>query len=117
MKKFNVYFKTTPTFLTNELITNVDLSEFNRVAEVGTTTHEKVFEVLQSVHWAWFESGNGSGMVENATCYPIEKDRSMSVGDVVENIETGEAFLCTMDGWVPVKLIGCPADPRPERAL
>lgn len=76
----------------NEAPVMVDLTEFRNVGRVGAADLEALFDDMQAVRGA-------------ETCCRL-RVRPMSVGDVVIEEATGEAWYCAPVGWLPVQTRG-----------
>ena len=71
-------------------------SRYNLVARCEANNLDEVFHM-----------GNGYG--DTSKFEALERMHSVSVGDLVENIETGELFMCDPEGWTAVNYMGLQA--------
>ena len=71
-------------------------SRYNLVARCEADNLSEVFHI-----------GNGYG--DQSKIDRVERMRSVSVGDLVEDVETGELFMCDPEGWTPVNYMGLQA--------
>lgn len=54
-----------------------------------------------------FHMGNGYG--DTSKFEALERMHSVSVGDLVEDVETGELFMCDPEGWTSINYMGLQA--------
>ena len=106
--KTTIYMKTVMHKF-GEVITENDvlnLKNYNRVAYVEAEEIDDVFRSMNSIDCHWWQNSN-------VEC--IEKDRSMSVGDILYIHEMKTWFACDTMGWISVKTEGPESERRMDR--
>jgi len=99
MKEFTVYYRTEPTFMLDKNLTREDvLSErtHRQVKEIQAEEYGDVFRLMQGEVWS--PMGEARELIQGLGL----KHTSMSVGDVVWDMETDTAWQCDMVGWVEI---------------
>lgn len=71
-------------------------SRYNLVARCEADNLDQVFHM-----------GNGYG--DQDKIERLERMHSVSVGDLVEDVETGELFMCDPEGWTSINYMGLQA--------
>ena len=71
-------------------------SRYNLVARCEADNLDEVFHI-----------GNGFG--DQDKIERLERMHSLSVGDLVEDVETGELFMCDPEGWTSINYMGLQA--------
>ena len=71
-------------------------SKYKMVGEMEVTDMSEVFHL-----------GNGYG--DQTKLNRTDDMRSLSVGDLVEDVETGELFMCDPEGWTSINYMGLQA--------
>jgi len=107
MVDFAVYYRVNPTFrpvknLTKAMVlapwkNETDATEIPRYVKVCTAQDPGRLDEI----FAWMQAENMPDIVK-AVCKNAKLHTSMSVGDVVQNLETDEMFQCMNDGWEAV---------------
>ena len=77
----------------NEVPTDIDMNDYELVAEVNTNNKDVAFDLTQNMDESWSLNQNVTTKSEDA--------RSTSVGDVV--VYNGEFFIVDTYGWKSVK--------------
>lgn len=90
---FNIYYRMEPDFMVRDLTAEDFERDYRRVAGVWAWDKENAFMFMQGENWS--PQGEARGLIRDLDL----KHTSMSVGDVIEDMTTGEVFMVDMAGF------------------
>lgn len=91
---YRVWYAKNPTFFTNDKLTKADVAESHvAVCELFASCMEAVFSYMQGEIWS--PNGEAGPLILRLGLHHT----SMSVGDVVENIEANQFYEVVMIGF------------------
>jgi hypothetical protein len=94
MSKFNVFHHVDGNFLGNIEECRDFQRNYTLAASVEARSLDDAFRLTNTIDAPWWENEG----VDRGTL--IGGARSTSVGDVIEDVENHELYMCSMIGWV-----------------
>lgn len=91
---FNIYYRIEPDFMVRHDLTAEDFErDYRRVAGVWAWDKENAWVFMQGENWS--PRGEARGLILDLGL----RHTSMSVGDIIEDMETGEVWMVDFSGF------------------